>query len=79
MSPELAAERGLTHLGWAHVVTSRTAVEARVLVTERMAPLRVEGQVVHQVWMPYHWGDTGLVDRRRRSTTCSAWSSTRTC
>jgi hypothetical protein len=26
----------------------------------RMAPLRVDGRVVHQVWMPYHWGYTGL-------------------
>jgi formate dehydrogenase major subunit len=61
VSPELARIRGLDHLGWAHVVTSRTAVDARVYVTDRMAPLRVDGQVVHQVWLPYHWGPTGLV------------------
>ena len=60
VSPELASERGLRHLDWGHVITSRTAVEARVLVTDRMAPLRVDGRVVHQVWMPYHWGQTGL-------------------
>jgi formate dehydrogenase major subunit len=61
VSPELARERGLEHLGWAHVVTSRTAIECRVLVTDRMKPLRVQDRVVHQVWMPYHWGPTGLV------------------
>jgi formate dehydrogenase major subunit len=60
VSPELAAERGLAHLDWAHIVTSRTAVEARVLVTDRMAPLRVDGRTVHQIWMPYHWAQTGL-------------------
>jgi len=60
VSPELASERGLRHLDWGHVITSRTAVEARVLVTDRMAPLRVDGRVVHQVWMPYHWGQAGL-------------------
>lgn len=60
VSPELAAERGLRHLDWAHVITSRTAVEARVFVTDRMAPLRVEDRTVHQVWMPYHWGGVGL-------------------
>jgi formate dehydrogenase major subunit len=60
VSPELARERGLEHLGWAHVVTSRAAVEARVLVTDRMKPLRVLDRVVHQVWMPYHWGPVGL-------------------
>jgi formate dehydrogenase major subunit len=26
-----------------------------------MAPLRLDGRVVHQVWLPYHWGSTGLV------------------
>jgi formate dehydrogenase major subunit len=36
-------------------------VEAQVFVTERMTPLRVGGRVVHQVWMPYHWGHAGLV------------------
>lgn len=62
VSPQLAAERGLTNLDWAHVVTSRAAVDARVLVTERMRPLRLDGRVVHQVWMPYHWGPSGKVD-----------------
>ena len=61
VSPELAAERGLDHLGWAHVVTSRSAIECRVLVTDRLTPLRVDGRTVHQLWMPYHWGATGVV------------------
>ena len=61
VSPELARMRGLTHLGVCHVVTSRAVVQARVTVTDRMAPLRVDGHVVHQVWMPYHWGSNGLV------------------
>ncbi|MBO0786967.1 MAG: molybdopterin-dependent oxidoreductase, partial [Actinobacteria bacterium] len=60
VSPELAAERGLEHAGWATIVTARTAIEARVLVTERMRPVRVAGQVVHQVGLPYHWGPNGL-------------------
>ena len=61
VSPQLAAERGLEHLGWATVVTSRSAIEARVLVTERLAPLRIYGRVLHQVRMPYHWGTVGVV------------------
>jgi formate dehydrogenase major subunit len=61
VSPELAAERGLEHMGWCHVVTARSAVEGRVLVTDRLRPLRVEGRTVHQVWLPYHWGGGGLV------------------
>ena len=61
VSPQLAAERGLEHMGWCHVVTARSAIEARVLVTSRLRPLRVEGRTVHQVWMPYHFGYSGLV------------------
>ncbi len=61
VSPELAAERGLVNGGWCHVVTARSAVEGRVLVTDRLRPLRVEGRVVHQVWLPYHWGTGGMV------------------
>jgi formate dehydrogenase major subunit len=60
VSPELAQERGLEHLGWATVITARTAIEARVMVTERMRPLRVQGRVVHQIGLPYHWGSQGL-------------------
>ncbi len=61
VSPELAAERGLENGGWAHVVTSRAAIEARVLVTERMTPLTAGGRRVHQVGVPYHWGPNGVV------------------
>ena len=60
VSPELAAERGLEHLGWATIVTARGAIEARVLVTERMTPLTVQGRRLHQVGLPYHWGSNGL-------------------
>jgi formate dehydrogenase major subunit len=60
VSPELAAERGLEHGGWATIITARTAVEARVMVTDRVAPLIVNGRVTHVVGMPYHWGYDGL-------------------
>jgi formate dehydrogenase major subunit len=60
VSPALAAERGLTHLGWAHIVTARGVVEARVLVTARIPPLTVAGRRLHQVGLPYHWGWAGL-------------------
>src|SRR5699024_7404872 len=60
VSPRLAAERGLTNGGWATIISSRTAIEARVLVTERMRSLRVADQWVEQVGLPYHWGTSGL-------------------
>jgi formate dehydrogenase major subunit len=61
VSPRLAAERGLVNGGWATIVTSRTAIEARVLVTDRMRSLRVGGRMVEQVGLPYHWGGNGVV------------------
>ncbi len=61
VSPDLAAERGLEHGGWATVISARNAIEARVLVTDRMAPLRMDGRSVHQIAMPFHWGPNGLV------------------
>jgi formate dehydrogenase major subunit len=59
VSPELAEERDLRHGDWATIVTARSAIEARVMVTERMKPLRIAGRVVHQVGLPYHWGPNG--------------------
>jgi formate dehydrogenase major subunit len=61
VGPALAAERGLTHGDWATLVTARAAIEARVLVTDRIKPLRVMGRVVHQIGVPYHWGRRGIV------------------
>ncbi len=60
VSPELAAERHLDHMGWATIITARNAIEARVLVTRRMKPLRAGGRIVHQVGLPWHWGPNGL-------------------
>ncbi|NED32483.1 molybdopterin-dependent oxidoreductase [Streptomyces sp. SID8499] len=59
VSPELAAERALEHTGWATIVSARGVIEARVLVTDRMTPLRVHGRTLHQVGLPYHWGPNG--------------------
>ena len=60
ISPELAAERGLENGGWATIVTARSAIEARVLVTRRMRPLLIDGATLHQIGLPYHWGGNGV-------------------
>jgi formate dehydrogenase major subunit len=62
VSPSLARERGLENGGWAIIVTARAVIEARVLVTRRLRPLRIPGEgVIQQVGLPYHWGSEGLV------------------
>ena len=63
VSPELAAERGLENGGWATIVSARAAIEARVLVTERMTPLVIGGHTVHQIGLPV---PLGRGQRRRR-------------
>jgi formate dehydrogenase major subunit len=59
ISPELAAERGITHGGWMVISTPRGEIEARAMVTRRMQPLRVRGKTVHQIGLPFHWGFQG--------------------
>jgi formate dehydrogenase major subunit len=52
VSPELAAQVGLIHGEWATIITARALVEARVLVTSRMRPVRIDGRILHQVGIP---------------------------
>jgi formate dehydrogenase major subunit len=61
VSPELAREKGLTNGGWATITTARGEIEARVLVTERIPPLRIKGRTIQQIGLPYHWGSKGRV------------------
>jgi formate dehydrogenase major subunit len=61
ISPTLARDRGLEHMGWATISTARASIEARVMVTDRMRPLNVMGRTIEQVGLPYHWGWNGLV------------------
>jgi formate dehydrogenase major subunit len=61
VSPQLAAERRLKNGGWATIRTARGEIETRVLVTNRIPPLRLKGRVVHQIGLPYHWSSKGLV------------------
>ena len=60
IDPQLAADRGIEDGGWMTIVTERAEIEARAKVTERMRPLRVDGRVIHQIGLPWHWGYAGL-------------------
>ncbi len=64
-APQLAAERGLEHGGWATIVTARAAIEARVLVTDRLRPLRVTAASCTRSACPTT-GAAGPGHRRRR-------------
>jgi formate dehydrogenase major subunit len=59
LSPELAAERGIEHGDWVTIQSERGRIEARAMVTRRVRPLLIEGRVVHQVGLPFHWSFAG--------------------
>jgi formate dehydrogenase major subunit len=59
LSPELAREKGIENGGWVTVRSPRAAIEARALVTLRVKPLVVQGRVIHQIGVPFHWGFAG--------------------
>jgi len=59
LSPELATILGVDNLDWVVISTARGEVETKALITERMQPLQLDGRVVHQVGMPWHFGWEG--------------------
>jgi len=59
IDPVLAKDRGIEDGGWVVVATSRAEIEARAKVTDRMRPLKVDGRLVHQVAIPFHWSYGG--------------------
>ncbi len=65
VSPELAELRGLTHGEWCTIVTMRTAIEARAMVTDRMRPQDIDGQTVHTVGAALPLGPERPGDGRR--------------
>jgi formate dehydrogenase major subunit len=56
IDPVLAADRGIEDGGPMVISTERGEVEARAVVTRRVGPLRVDGRIVHQISVPWHWG-----------------------
>jgi formate dehydrogenase major subunit len=60
ISPELAQEKGIKNLDWCKITSPRRQVRAKALVTRRMRPFNIDGKVIHQVGMPWHWGYEGV-------------------
>jgi len=61
MSPELAAERNIQNGERVIVESARGSIEATAVVTRRFRPFNINGQTVHEVGMPWHWGYSGMV------------------
>ncbi len=59
MDPLLAQHHGIEDGDWMTIVSPRAEIEARARVTERIKPLKIDGRVIHQIGLPWHWGSGG--------------------
>jgi formate dehydrogenase major subunit len=60
---DLAREKGITAGGWVRVFSKRGSVTAKAVVTKRISTLTCDGQRVHIVGIPLHWGFTGVTKK----------------
>jgi len=60
ISEELASEKGINNGERVIIECARGEIRAIAMVTKRLEPLSVNGQKVHQVALPWHWGYKGL-------------------
>ena len=60
ISRELAEEKGIRDGDWVTISTARGEIEVRALVTGRIVPLTLDGQTIHQVGLPWHFGYKGV-------------------
>ena len=57
---DLASRHGIANVDLLVVSTLRGAIETRALVTDRLRPLHVDGQTLHQIGLPWHFGYNGI-------------------
>jgi formate dehydrogenase major subunit len=62
MSPELAQEIGVSKGDDVLVRSARkpAGIKVKAMVTDRIKPITINGNIVHEVAMPWHWGFKGL-------------------
>jgi formate dehydrogenase-N alpha subunit len=60
---ELAREKGIVHGDMVKVSSRRGYIKARAVVTKRIKAMPVNGQSVHHVGIPIHWGFEGLTKK----------------
>ena len=56
MSPDLAKMRGIANGDKVIVESQRASMWAIAIVTPRIKPFKIMGQIVHQVGLPWHYG-----------------------
>jgi formate dehydrogenase major subunit len=61
IDPVLAAREGIEDGGWMTISSPRAEIVARARVTKRMRPLKIDRAMIHQIGLPWHWGQGGPV------------------
>jgi len=61
LGKELAAEKGINNGDQVIVSSARGEIQMVAIVTARWKPFRINGNTVHEVGMPWHYGWQGLV------------------
>ncbi len=57
---ELADELNIKNAEFVVVRSARGSVRVKAMVTKRLKPMQINGKVIHEVAMPWHWGFMGL-------------------
>jgi formate dehydrogenase major subunit len=60
LGKELAAEKGIKNGDQVVVASARGEIQAVAIVTPRWKPFLIDGKVVHEIGMPWHYGWQGL-------------------
>ena len=60
ISEELAAIKGISNGDNVLVTSARGSITLKACVTKRFKPFVIDGNTVHQVGMPWHWGWKGV-------------------
>ena len=59
ISPELAQEKGIKNLDWCKI-SARARDPGQGSGHAPDAAFKIDGKVIHQVGMPWHWGYEGI-------------------
>ncbi|MCK4413493.1 MAG: formate dehydrogenase-N subunit alpha [Candidatus Eisenbacteria sp.] len=60
MSRELGREKGIANGDRVKISTARGSIVAFAVVTPRFKPFKLNGKLVHQIGVPWHWGYSGI-------------------
>jgi formate dehydrogenase major subunit len=61
ISEELAEKKGIRNGEKVEVKSARGQVTGIAIVTKRLKPFVIDGKVVHEIGLPWHWGYNGLI------------------